>query len=82
MRINDIILLEYNTKLSDRKASYIEFWKNIIIDGRCVIVVNNNAKVNIGERVYFNKGMMISSKLVVFIVSQRQELKIVSIEDR
>ena len=82
MRINDIILLEYNTKLSDRKSSYIEFWKNIIIDGRCVIVVNNNAKVNIGERVYFNKGMMISSKLVVFIVSQRQELKIVSIEDR
>lgn len=69
IRINGIILLGYNTKLSVRKSSHIEFGKNIISDGRCVIVVDNNAKVNIGERVYFNEGMMISSKSGVSIGS-------------
>lgn len=69
MRINGLILLGYNTKFSVRKSSHIELGKNIISDGRCVIVVDENARVNIGERVYFNEGMMISSKSSVSIGS-------------
>lgn len=69
IRIRGPILLGYNTKLSVRKSSHLEFGKNIISDGRCVIVVDENAKVNIGERVYFNEGMMISSKSSVSIGS-------------
>lgn len=69
MRINGIILLGYNTKFSVRKSSHIELGKNIISDGRCVIVADKNAKINIGERVYFNEGMMISSKAGVSIGS-------------
>lgn len=69
MKINGIILLGYNTKFSVRKSSHIELGKNIISDGRCVIVVDENARVDIGDRVYFNEGMMISSKSGIFIGS-------------
>ena len=69
MKINGIILLGYNTKFSVCKSSHIELGKNIISDGRCVIVVDENARVDIGDRVYFNEGMMISSKSGIFIGS-------------
>lgn len=69
IKINGLILLGYNTKLSVQKASHIELGKNIVSDGRCVIVVDENAKVSIGDRVYFNEGMMISSKSSISIGS-------------
>lgn len=67
IRIGGLILFDYNTKLSVCKSSHIVLGKNIVSDGRCVIVVDENARVDIGERVYFNEGMMISSKSKVVI---------------
>ena len=69
MKIRGFILLSYNTRLSVQKSSHIVLGKNIISDGRCVIVADENARIDIGEGVYFNEGMMISSKSSVSIGS-------------
>lgn len=61
------ILLGYNTRLSVDKTSYVYVGKKVISDGRCSIIVDKNARIEIGECVYFNEGMMISSKKSVII---------------
>lgn len=38
------------------------YWKNVVSDGRCVIIADKNAKVEIGDKVYFNENVMISAK--------------------
>lgn len=60
--IKGVILLGFNTKIAVRKSSHIVLGKHIVSDGRCVIIVDEDARVDIGEKVYFNEGLMISSK--------------------
>lgn len=63
------LLLGYNTHLSLCRTSYIKFGKNVISDGRCVIILDENASVEIGDRVYFNEGLMLSAKKYIKIGS-------------
>lgn len=65
-------LLGYNTRLVVDKTSNIYVGKRVISDGRCSIIADQNAKIEIGEGVYFNEGMMISSKKSVVIGSDCQ----------
>ena len=60
-------LLGYNTRLVVDKTSYVYVGKKVISDGRCSIIADKNARIEIGEGVYFNEGMMISSKKSVVI---------------
>lgn len=64
-----IPLLGYNTKLALHKTSQLLLGKNVISDGRCVIVLDKESKVKIGNHVYFNENMMISAKKSVVIGS-------------
>lgn len=66
-QIQGLPLLSYNTKLSVCKTSHVSFGKNIVSDGRCVIIADQDASIEIGDRVYFNEGIMISSKESVVI---------------
>lgn len=69
LKIEGLILLGYNTRLSVNKSSHVVFGKNIVSDGRCVIIADQGASIQIGDKVYFNEGMMISSKKSVMIGS-------------
>lgn len=62
-----IQLLGYNTKIVLKKNSKLVLGNRIISDGRCVIVIDENAILRIGNNVYFNEGMMISSKSYISI---------------
>ena len=62
LKIRGIVLLGYNTKLQVHKTSQICIGKNVVSDGRCVIIADKNAKVEIGDKVYFNENVMISAK--------------------
>lgn len=67
LKIQGLPLFGYNTKISVYKSSSVTLGKNIVSDGRCVIIADRDAKVEIGDRVYFNEGMMISAKKSVVI---------------
>lgn len=69
LRMNGILLLGYNTRLSVCRTSRVIFGKHVVSDGRCVIIADRGANVEIGDSVYFNEGMMISSKESVTIGS-------------
>lgn len=69
LKIQGLPLLGYNTKISVSKSSYVTLGKNIVSDGRCVIIADQDAKIEIGDRCYFNEGMMISAKESVVIGS-------------
>lgn len=56
-----------NTKICFRKKSTVHFGDRIISDGRMVIIVDDNAKLFIGDRTYFNEGAMISCKGMIKI---------------
>ena len=45
LKIRGIVLLGYNTKLQVHKTSQICIGKNVVSDGRCVIIADKNAKV-------------------------------------
>lgn len=64
-----IVLLDYNTKVVVKRNSHVFFGNRIISDGRMVVIVDDNANLEIGAEVYFNEGMMISSKNAVRIGS-------------
>lgn len=66
-QMQGLILLGYNTKLSVCKTSHVSFGRNIVSDGRCVIIADQDAKIEIGNKVYFNEGVMISSKKSIVI---------------
>ncbi|MGN0251614.1 MAG: acyltransferase [Oliverpabstia sp.] len=67
MRTQGIQLFGYNTKLVFHRNSCIFLDDRIISDGRCVLIVDENATLKIGNHVYFNEGMMISCKAGVEI---------------
>lgn len=69
VELQGLILLDYNTKFSLHKSSHVTVGKNVVSDGRCVIVADKNAVIEIGDGVYFNEGMMISSKKSIVIGS-------------
>lgn len=62
-----IVLLDYNTKVVVKRNSHVRLGNRIISDGRMVMIVDDNANLEIGKEVYFNEGMMISSKNCVKI---------------
>lgn len=69
IELQGLVLLNYNTKLSVCKSSHVTVGKNVVSDGRCVIIVDEAASVTIGDRCYFNEGIMISAKESVTIGS-------------
>lgn len=62
IRIKGILLLGYNTRISVKKTSVLELGNRIVSDGRLTMIVDENARMKIGDHVYFNEGMMISAK--------------------
>lgn len=58
----NIELFSKSSKFVFSKTSEIEFDEKIISDGRFVVIVDQNAKLRIGNSVYFNEGVMISCK--------------------
>lgn len=67
IRISGYCMLDFNTKIKAQRTSKIHIGNKVISDGRCTIIVDSNAELSIGDRVYFNEGMMISSKSSVKI---------------
>lgn len=55
-------LLSRNTKLVFHKTSRVTLGSKIVSDGRCVIIVDKDAELTIGDGVYFNEDAMISCK--------------------
>lgn len=62
-----IQLFGYDTRMVFSKTSKIFFGDRIISDGKCTIIADEHAIINIGKNVYFNEDMMISSKSSVVI---------------
>ena len=60
-------LFGFNTKICVKKSSEVSFGSNIVSDGRMVIIVDADGKLEIGKKTYFNEGMMISCKNTVRI---------------
>ena len=67
LNISGLLMFGYNTKISVCKSSHVTLGRNIVSDGRCVMIVDQDAKIEIGDRCYFNEGMMISAKESVVI---------------
>lgn len=55
-------LFSRETRMVFQRGSKVTFGANIVTDGRCVIVVDKDAELIIGERVYMNENSMISCK--------------------
>ena len=62
LKIRGFVLLGDNTILQVHNTSQIWIGINVVSDGRCVIIADKNAKVEIGDKVYFNENVMISAK--------------------
>ena len=60
-------MFSYNSKLLFSKKSSVYLGDKIINDGRITIIVDDNAKLIIGNNVYFNENNMISVKSSVEI---------------
>ncbi len=60
-------LLGWNTKITMQRGASIHLGKHITSDGRCVIIIDQEADLTIGDGVYFNEGAMISCKNCVKI---------------
>ena len=56
-----IQLFGWNTKISVQRSSNVHFGRKVNSDGRLTIFVGENAKLTIGDSVYFNEGCMLSS---------------------
>lgn len=57
----------WNTKIKMQRGASIQLGKHITSDGRCVIIIDQDADLSIGDGVYFNEGAMISCKASVKI---------------
>lgn len=60
-------MLGFNRKIKVKRTSRVSIGNKVISDGRCTIIVDSNADLVIGNKVYFNEGVMISSKSSVTI---------------
>lgn len=67
MHWEKVMIFGRNTKLCVTNTSEIIFGNHIVSDGRLVMMVGQQAKLQIGDRVYFNENMMISCKSSVII---------------
>lgn len=67
MRWGKVLLLGRNTKLCVTDTSEVTLGDHIVSDGRLVMMVGPQAKLRIGDGVYFNENMMISCKSSVTI---------------
>lgn len=65
--INGHPMLGYNTKIHVQATSQLHIGDRVISDGRCTMIVDSDAALEIGNGVYFNEGMMISVKAAVKI---------------
>ncbi|MDO4622110.1 MAG: acyltransferase [Eubacteriales bacterium] len=62
VNVAPVELLSRNTKLVFKKNSTVILGKNIVSDGRCVMIVDEGGRLEIGSRVYMNENSMISCK--------------------
>lgn len=62
-----IQLFNYHTRFVAHKNSNIKLMDRIISDGYGTIIVDDGAKLQIGEKVYFNEGIKISCKQKISI---------------
>lgn len=60
-------MLGYNTKIHVEPTSRVYIGDKVISDGRCTMIVDSGAVLQIGDGVYFNEDMMISAKARVKI---------------
>lgn len=72
IKLTGIVLLGYNTKLSIKKTSHLLLGRKIVSDGRFVMIIDHNAKIDIGDNVYFNEGVMLSAKKNIVIGARCQ----------
>ena len=56
-----------NTKLHFHRESHVHFGDRLVTEGRFVVITDAGATLDVGERVYFNEGAMISCKKSVRI---------------
>ena len=62
LNISGLLMFGYNTKISVCKSSHVTLGRNIVSDGRCVMIVDQDAKIEIGDRCYFNEGIIALTK--------------------
>lgn len=62
-----IEMLNYQMKIKNGRKSKIQFGTNLVSDGRGSIIIDDNGELYIGNKVYFNDGLMISCKQKVTI---------------
>ncbi len=62
-----IEMLSRRTKVILNKGCTLTIGSNFVTDGRCVIIVDSDAKLEIGSHVYMNENAMISCKGKIFI---------------
>lgn len=67
IQIKGMLLMGYNTRICAKKTSVLELGKRIVSDGRLTVIVDEGARVKIGDHVYFNEGAMISAKREIAI---------------
>lgn len=67
VHFNGLVLFDKDTKIVLGKNSELIVNDHLDCDGRCVIFVEDNAKLSIGKGCYFNEGTMISTKSSVSI---------------
>ncbi len=66
-KTDGIQLLGWNTKINVHRSSDVHFGKKVNSDGRLTVFVGENAKLSIGDSVYFNEGCMLSSHETITI---------------
>lgn len=62
-----IQMFSAHTKLALKASSTVIFGTRIVSDGRCVMIVDDQAILQIGSHVYFNEDTMISCKSSIMI---------------
>jgi len=67
LQVSGIQMFNRDSKLIFSKNSNINIGNKTVTDGRCVIIVGENANLSIGNNCYFNEQTMISAKSSVII---------------
>ena len=62
LRSAPIQMLGWNTKIALQSSGRVRLGSHLVSDGRMVIMVDRDAELTIGDRVYFNEGAMLSCK--------------------
>ena len=57
-----IEMLGWNTRITVHPRSRVRLGSHLVSDGRMVMMVDRDAELIIGDRVYFNEGAMLSCK--------------------